>query len=198
MEKQPVKEEDPFLELKRQVFHICLGIAIVLLSKYNILSARGLFAVLIIGILLSMASSRYKLPGIKWFLEHFERKNIPYPGQGAIYFVLGSFAVIGLFPASIAYASIMILAFGDSLATVAGKYFGKRKMGDKTVEGSIAGFFAGFAGALIFVNPLAALAGSFVAMLAEALEVKLFGKVINDNILVPVVSAFIMYGVSLL
>ncbi|MBU2638103.1 MAG: SEC59/DGK1/VTE5 family protein [Nanoarchaeota archaeon] len=197
--KKPVKKtEYPFFELRRQAFHICLGLAIILLSKYQILSARGLFIILIVGILLSMVSSRYKLPGIKWFLKNFERRDIPYPGQGAIYFVLGSFAVLGLFPQNIAYAAIMILALGDSLATIAGKYFGKHKMGDKTVEGTIVGVIAGFIGAVFFVSASAAFLGSFVAMLAEALEIRLFGKVINDNILVPIVSAFIMYGVSLL
>lgn len=185
-------------EFKRQAFHFFLGLSIVLLFRYHILTARLLFLILIIGILLSIICSRHHAPGISWFLENFERKKAKFPGQGAIFFVLGCFTVIGLFPADIASASIMVLALGDSFSTLIGKNFGKHRMGSKSVEGTIAGVAAGFVGALFFVQPATAFLGSFIAMLAEAIDIELFGKIIDDNLLVPIVSAFVMYGITLL
>ena len=185
-------------ELKRQAFHFFLGLSIVLLFRYNILTARLLFLILIMGILLSVICSRHHVPGISWLLGRFERKKAKFPGQGAIFFVLGCFTVIGLFPAGIASASIMVLAPGDSLSTLIGKNFGKHRMGSKSVEGTVAGIAAGFAGALFFVPLTTAFLGSFIAMLAEAIDIELFGKVVDDNLLVPIVSAFVMYGITLL
>ncbi|MDD4878366.1 MAG: SEC59/DGK1/VTE5 family protein [Candidatus Nanoarchaeia archaeon] len=187
-----------WLEIKRQLFHLFLGISIVLLYNFQILSARRMFIILVIGILISIASTRYKVPGIAWFLERFERKHAKFPGQGAIFFVLGCFTVIGLFPPNIASAAILVLAAGDSFSTLIGKHFGKHKMGSKSVEGTIAGIVLGFLGAFIFVPFLTAFLGAFVAMISEALDIKLFNKVIDDNLLVPVVAAIVMYGWSLI
>ncbi|MFA5888360.1 MAG: diacylglycerol/polyprenol kinase family protein [Candidatus Nanoarchaeia archaeon] len=185
-------------ETRRQFFHLFLGIAIVSLYNFHILSARRMFIILVIGILISIASSKYKLPGIAWFLDRFERKHAKFPGQGAIYYILGCFAVIGLFPPDIASASIMVLAAGDSFSTLVGKNFGKHKIGSKSIEGTVAGIVMGFLGAFVFVPALTAFLGAFVAMLAEALDIKLFNKVIDDNLLVTVVSAIVMYGWSLI
>lgn len=187
-----------WLELKRQVFHLFLGIAIVILYNFQILSPRRMFIILVMGILISIASTRYKIPGIAWFLERFERKHAKFPGQGAIFFVLGCFTVIGLFPPTIASAAILVLAAGDSFSTLVGRQFGKHRMGSKSVEGTVAGIVLGFLGAFLFVSFLTAFLGAFVAMIAEALDIKLFNKVVDDNLLVPVVAAIVMYGWSLI
>lgn len=191
-------EKIDWFEVKRQIFHLFLGISIALLYNFHILSARRMFIILTIGILLSIASSKYKIPGIAWFLERFERKHAKFPGQGAIFFILGCFTVIGLFPPDIASAAILVLAVGDSFSTLVGKHFGKHKMGSKSIEGTVAGIVLGFLGAFIFVPFLTAFLGAFVAMLAEALDIKLFNRVVDDNLLVPIVSAFVMYGWSLI
>jgi len=189
---------DRKFEIRRQFFHLFLGIAIVLLYNFHVLSARRMFIILVIGILISVASSKFKVPGIAWFLERFERKHARFPGQGAIYYILGCFTVIGLFPPDIASAAILVLAAGDSFSTLIGKNFGKHRMGSKSIEGTLAGIITGFLGALVFVPALTAFLGAFVAMLAEALDIKLFNKVVDDNILVSVVAAIVMYGWSLI
>lgn len=193
-----MKQGIDWLELKRQAFHFFLGIAIVLLYNFHILNARRMFIILIIGILLSIASSRYRVPGIAWFLDKFDRKHAKFPGQGAVFYVLGCFAVIGLFPPDIASAAILVLAAGDSFSTIIGKHFGKHRMGSKSIEGTVAGIVLGFLGAFLFVPFLTAFLGAFVAMLSEALDIRLFNKVIDDNLLVPVVAAIVMYGWSLI
>lgn len=187
-----------WFEIKRQLFHLCLGIGIVILYNLNILHARLIFIVIVLGILVSIASSRYRIPGVGWFLEKFERKHAKFPGKGALFYALGCFTVIGLFPPKIASAAILILAAGDSFSTLVGKHFGKHKMGSKTIEGTIAGIALGFLGAFAFVPFLTAFLGAFVAMLAEALDIKLFNHVVDDNLLVPIVAAFVMYGWSLI
>ncbi|MDI6736987.1 MAG: hypothetical protein QME12_00540 [Nanoarchaeota archaeon] len=187
-----------WFEIKRQLFHLFLGIGIVILYNFHILRARLIFAVIVLGILASIASAKYKIPGVAWFLDNFERKHAKFPGKGALFYALGCFTVIGLFPPDIASAAILVLAAGDSFSTLVGKHFGKHKMGSKSVEGTAAGIILGFLGAFIFVPFLTAFLGAFVAMLSEALDIKLFNRVIDDNLLVPIVAAFVMYGWSLI
>lgn len=187
-----------WFEIKRQLFHLFLGIGIVIFYNLHILSARLIFIVIVLGIFASIASAKYKIPGVAWFLDNFERKHAKFPGQGALFYALGCFTVIGLFPPNIASASILILAAGDSFSTLVGKQFGRHKMGSKSIEGTVAGIVLGFLGAFIFVPFLTAFLGAFVAMLAEALDIKLFNRVVDDNLLVPIASAVVMYGWSLI
>ncbi|MBU2590123.1 MAG: hypothetical protein KKA65_00040 [Nanoarchaeota archaeon] len=185
-------------ELKRQLFHLGLGIVIVLLFYFNLLTELELFIILVIGGVLAVLASKWKVPGINWFLKKFEREKVRFPGEGAIFYVLGCFLVLGLFPRDIAFASIMVLAVGDSFATLVGSSLGKRKIKNKTLEGSLSGLITGFFAAMIFVSAAMAFSGTLVAMIFEAVELKLFGKTVDDNLFIPIIAAIIMYGVQII
>jgi len=185
-------------EVERQLFHLGLGVVIVLLFYFNFLTVLELFIILVVGGILAALASKWKVPGINWFLNKFEREKARFPGEGATFYVLGCFLVLGLFPRDIAFASIMILAVGDSFATLIGASIGKRKIKNKTLEGSLSGFITGFFVALIFVNVSMAFLGTLVAMIFEAFEIKLFKKTVDDNLFIPVIAAIIMYGVTML
>ena len=106
-----------------------------------------------------------------------------------------------LFSKEIALAAIMVLAFGDSISHLAGRYLGRTRnlfngKSRKLLEGTVAGVFAGFLGALVFVPALEAFLGSLVAMVVEALEFEMNGKSIDDNLLVPLVAGTVMYLVA--
>jgi len=185
-------------EVRRQAFHICLGLAIIILLVNNILNSLILFIILIAGILISILSRKFKIPVIYSFLKLFERKDIlkTFPGKGAISFLIGCLLVLQLFGRDIALASIMILTFGDSVSHLFGWHFGRKKHPLnclKSIEGNIAGAFTGFLGAMLFVSPLPAFLASFGAMTAEAIELRMNNKIIDDNIIVPLVAGTIIH-----
>ncbi|HDK27149.1 MAG TPA: hypothetical protein ENG48_08700 [Candidatus Atribacteria bacterium] len=185
-------------EVRRQAFHICLGLAIIILLVNNILNSLILFIILIAGILISILSRNFKIPIIYSFLKIFERKGVlkRFPGKGTISFLVGCLLVLQLFERDIALASIMILTFGDSVSHLFGLHFGRKKHPLnclKSIEGNIAGGITGFLGAMLFVNPLSAFLASFGAMTAEAVELKMNDKIIDDNIIVPLVAGTILH-----
>ena len=101
----------------------------------------------------------------------------------------------------IALASILVLAFADSIGHLFGMKFGKIPhpfVSTKFVEGWIVGFIAGFIGALIIVPWHEALAASFFAMMVEGIEVKLGAEEVDDNLIIPVVAASAIWAVRVL
>ncbi|OIO63468.1 hypothetical protein COY26_03750 [Candidatus Woesearchaeota archaeon CG_4_10_14_0_2_um_filter_33_10] len=185
-------------EVRRQAFHICLGLAIIILLINNILNSLILFIILIAGILISILSRKFKIPVIYSFLKLFERKDIlkTFPGKGTISFLMGCLLVLQLFEKNIALASIIILTFGDSVSHLFGWHFGRKKHPLnclKSIEGNIAGAITGFLGAMLFVSPLTALLASFGAMTAEAVELRMNNKIIDDNIIVPLIAGTIIH-----
>lgn len=183
-----------WFEIRRQLFHAALGLLIVFLIHYDLISALHLFILFSIGIIISIICKKYHVPIFKWFLKYFDRRYVCMPGEGVLYYVFGCFLVVGIFPKNIALASIMILALGDSVSTVVGKNFGRKKVrGYKTWLGAFAGMFFGTLGAVIFVPFHFAILASVITMFIEAYEMRFLRKVINDNLYIPVISSIIMY-----
>lgn len=187
------------LEVKRQIMHIFLGIAIAILLNFNLINAAILFIIFVAGLILSLSSRKFHIPVICIFLKAFDRKKDleSLPGKGAIFYVLGAFLVVLIFPKEIAMASIMILALGDSVSRLVGPYgYLKHPFhNEKFFEGVIAGAIAAFFGALIFVPWILAFSGSLVSMLLEGLELRIKGFKIDDNLLIPVIAAVVMESV---
>ena len=182
------------IEPKRQLFHMLFGIIIVVLLVYDLLRVTHIFFLVVIGIMLSFLSKKFKIPIIFWFLENFEREKDlkEFPGKGVIFYLIGAFLVLSFFPLDIAMPSILILAFGDSASHLFGVRYGRIKhpfTDKKFIEGMIAGFIAAFIGALVFLPWHEALAASFFAMLAEGFEIRIGAEDVDDNIIIPLVAA---------
>ncbi len=203
-----MKRIDISREIERKVMHIMSGSIIVLLLYFDLIDAWFLFLMLILGGIISLISKKYDVPIISWFLKRMERKEQlkRLPGKGALSFLIGVLLAIKLFPKEVALASIVIMTFGDSLSLIYGSLVGKRRVfwnNNKNVEGLFfGGLIAGFLAA-IFVNPFHAIISSFCAMLVESLEVKVNDEIVDDNILIPLVSGTIIlllrkYGVFVL
>ena len=95
---------------------------------------------------------------------------------------LGVVFSLVLFPTLIASVSIAILACADSMATIAGKFYGKIRIPynhKKSLEGSIAFFITAFICAVIYVPLKTALIVSLVSCIIESLPVEF------DNISIP-------------
>lgn len=108
---------------------------------------------------------------------------------GGTYLVISAFLIVLLFPMPIAVASIFIITYSDSIAAIIGKMFGRIKIFDKTLEGSISFFLSGlliiYFSPKISVDPFEfqiAVFSLIVCTVVDVLPVK-----IDDNLSLPVV-----------
>ncbi|WGI18064.1 hypothetical protein [Methanonatronarchaeum sp. AMET-Sl] len=195
-------------EIKRQFIHVVLGLLMVLslyigffeffgeLTKLDFLGADagGILFFLLVGLAISIGLKYTKIPFFSRLVKRFERPEAKqvFPGRGAILGLFGAFLVVVLFPWDVALASIMVLAFGDSISHVYGRCYGKIKhpfSKDKMVDGNLVGGIFGGLGAMVFVAPLPALLGALIAMFLEGVD----AIKINDNVFVPVIAGLIIY-----
>lgn len=180
------------LEVKRQAFHLILGLILVALLYFDILNAVLLAFFFCIGIIFSILSKYKKIKVIDWLLENLDRKEAVLPGKGVLFYLLGSIIVLVLFDKNIALASIMVLVLGDSLCHIG--VFGRIKVpwnDKKTFEGIIIGMIAGILGAIFFVKPLEATLASVIAMSFESINWDRYG--LDDNLIVPIVAGSVIW-----
>ncbi len=180
-------------EWNRQLFHIFLGFVLVGLLMYGIINKEIIAVLIIIGLILSYLSKKTRIPIIHELLQRFERKQDieRFPGKGMLFYFIGVYIALLLFPREVAMASIMVLALGDSVSHLYGLHLGKIKhlfSKTKFLEGTIAGFVAGFLGALIFLPWFEAFFASLAAMAVEAIEIKIGAEQVDDNLVVPFVA----------
>jgi dolichol kinase len=183
-------------EILRKIFHIVFGILI--LMGFNYLEwdifIRVLFVLFLLVILLTLINIKYKFSIIKFFTKDNEEK---FPLKGILFFIVGSALVIYIFNKDIALASIAILAFGDSVSSMASVFGKKYNLNPfrryKSLFGTFAGMIVAFLFALIFIDPLSAAVGSFFGMMSECIAIKLGESDADDNLIVPLVAATAMY-----
>jgi len=101
-----------------------------------------------------------------------------------------------IFPKEIAIIAVIFLIFGDTFGKFFGLAFGKHKILDKTLEGSLA--YLGvmlICGYLLYelleINPIVLILGGVSAPIIELLTLDM-----NDNFTVPIISGAIMVAVS--
>jgi dolichol kinase len=113
-----------------------------------------------------------------------------------LWYALGAFTTLSMFPLSQAIVGILTLAVGDPVASLVGLTSENTHKipfnNDKSYEGSLAGILASWIVCLIFIESRMAVVGCTAGMLAEALPLK-----VNDNVLIPVIAAAAAYGYSL-
>lgn len=189
--------------MRRQIFHLLFGIVAVVLYQFKILNINCLLILFTIGLVISFISRKRKIPVIYWFLERFEReqdlKNKP--GKGILTYLAGMLIVLLIFEEKIALAAIIILAVGDSVSHMIGKYFGKTKYrlnNLKHIEGTVAGIFLASLVASLFIEPLLAFLGSMAAMITEAVNLRIGKTIIDDNLAIPIVAGITIYLVQLI
>ena len=183
--------------LGRKLYHIAGGLG--LLSLYYILGReRALFLYAVLFCLVLAADIlRLTVPAVNRFVysrfSAFIRRDEEHKLTGTEAYVLGIGLSLYLFPAPIASAAICFLACGDVAATAIGERYGHTKIGNKSLEGTLAFILA--AAVAGFLLPLAGipvmheilLLGAFVAAAVELLPLPL-----NDNLVIPLVSGGVM------
>ena len=183
-------------ELIRKILHIAFGI--MLLAIFILLDKgvyiRILFILFMLAILLTVLHLKYKIKPIDYISKENENR---FPLKGLIFFIVGAGLVSIIFERNIALASITILTFGDAFSSIASPILEKRRIRHngnfKHIIGTFCGMVMAFIFALIFIDPISALIGSFFGLAAEAVAIKLGESDADDNIIVPLAAGTAMY-----
>ncbi len=183
---------------RRKIYRIGAGIAFPVLYYFtpNKIIVEMLLLYLL-GIMTTLEVMRYISPNLwRTIAEH--SKGILKVRQGMITgttaLLISNIIVIAFFDKQVAIVSLMYMLFGDTASAIIGTKYGKVKMGDKTLEGSLAFFITAMIIALIFgqwsgvrIHLIILIFGAIAATVTEALPLK-----INDNLTVALAAAIVM------
>jgi acyl phosphate:glycerol-3-phosphate acyltransferase len=183
--------------LGRKVYHFAGGLG--LLSVYFVLNRHRalLFYAGLFLLVLTLDLIRLNVPSMNRFVltkfSSFIRANEERRLTGTAPYVLGIGLSLFLYRVDIAAAAICFLAFGDVAATTVGERYGRTKIGNKSLEGSLAFVAAAVSAGLLLplagipVVPWVILFGAIVAAGVELLTLP-----VNDNLVIPLVSGGVM------
>lgn len=183
------------LEFNRQLLHLIIGLSIACLLINKTINGHHLILAAIAGTIVSLLIKQEKLPYFRKLLKKVERKKDleSFPGKGAIYMFFSCGFVSLIFEPNIAIVSILILSIGDSLTHLglAFKLWPNPFNKYKYLEGTIIGIIFSFFASILFLPWYVAIVGC-ASLVAESIELKIFKHKIDDNILVPLLSAILM------
>ncbi|MQG76793.1 MAG: hypothetical protein FI703_05625 [SAR202 cluster bacterium] len=204
---QSVRESSTYY-WDRHFFHLSAASIIPLLGlAIGYEYALGM-AIIGAAILVSGEAARFLIPSVNvWFIEWLGM--LLKPGEeskvtAATYLAVTSVVILLVFELEIAALALLFLAFGDPMAGIIGKRFGRLRWdrlfkkgmaaSGKSVEGALA-FLAGSLSIAIFLwteniylTLWPAAVGAAIAAAVEFLPIPL-----EDNVTVPIVSALAMW-----
>jgi len=151
----------------------------------------------LLGIMTTLEAMRYISPNL-WRTVAEHSKGILKVRQGMITgttaLLIANIIVIAFFNKQVAIVSLVYMLFGDTASAIVGTKYGKVKMGNKSLEGSLAFFITVMVLALIFyrwtgirIHLVILSFGAIAATIIEALPIE-----INDNLTVPLAAAIVM------
>lgn len=181
----------------RKLYHFLGGLGLVaLLYLLERPAALGTLLALL-GLATAMDWMRIRIPAVgAWAQAHlgaFLREQERYRFSGTPPYLLGALLAAWLYPRDAAALAVAFLAAGDVAATTVGERFGRTRIGQKSLEGSLAFLVASLLAGVLLAGtgasvPLAAVAaGAVTATLVELLPLP-----VNDNLAVPVCSGGIV------
>jgi dolichol kinase len=179
--------------LGRKLYHLVGGL--VLLSFYYLLGrdrALLFYAALFI-VVLALDLMRLRMPAVNRFIftrfRSFIRTSEEHKLTGTAPYVLGVGLTLYLYRTDLAALAICFLAFGDVAASTIGERYGRTKIGNKSLEGSIAFVVAAVsAGFLLSLAGISVIYGLILAGAIIAASVELLPLPVNDNLVIPLVS----------
>jgi dolichol kinase len=184
----------------RKIIHLCFGLFILLLYYLDFYVLEILSALLIIGIIFSLTCKQYKLPLIYDLLKLLG-KNKEFYGLGMLIFCFSGLFLYAIFPRLIAFSAIFVLAVADSIGAVIGVLFGKIQLAhnpEKHIEGRLIAFFICVMVLSFIFGWFIATITSFIAILVESTNIKLKKINIDDNLLMPLVTAITLYILTII
>lgn len=182
------------LESRRKIFHL-LAISLWLIPLKFFPTWLIILSFLLVIILNLLLVNRI---GIKFFptlyrmVLYFEReKNLQKPGIQALWANLGIALSFLLFGKECAVVGVLLLAIGDAFAGFVGAKIGRLRLGEKTLEGSMAFFFSTLCALYFFLGFERALVVSLVGATVELLPLKL-----DDNFTLPIAGSFMCFALK--
>lgn len=175
-------------ELLRKGIHMSVALVPFLAALLGTVPTLGLlaFGTLTYAYAESLRGRGGAVPLISWVTERAARdRDMGRFVLGPVTLGIGAMLALMLYPAPAAAIGIFALAFGDGIASVAGKVFGRTRIPfipDKSLEGSLACFLAVVLATAAVTSQLhIILAAALVATVLEAMPVR-----DADNLLLPV------------
>lgn len=179
--------EELLVEVLRKTIHLSSALTVVFADRWYTITIAGIAGISVFYCISEFLRMRgYELGIIAHITRYASRKR----DKGR--FVLGPLTLAGgialallLFPMHTAKIAIFALAFGDGLASLIGKRFGKIRLAvfkDKTVAGSLACFAA------VFISSFA-VSGSFWKSLILGIAgagIEMLPLKDYDNLLIPI------------
>ncbi len=179
------------LETRRKVFHLFVLLLWLLPLNYlpSIITLLVFSLVVGLNLLTVLGVGKERLAFYYRFVYKLEReKNYSRPGIQALWANLGIFMVFMLFGKEPAMVSVVVLAVGDAFASLVGIRYGRTKIGNKSLEGTIAFFFSTFLVLLPFLGLWKAFLVCIFSAIVEALPIN-----VDDNFSVPLVAGALYY-----
>jgi dolichol kinase len=184
--------------IRRKLYRIGAGIVFPVIYYFspNKIIVEMLLLYLL-GIMTTIEIIRYVSPNI-WRVIAEHSKGILKVRQGIITgttaLLIANIIVIAFFRKQVAIVSLLYMLFGDTASAIVGSKYGKVKIGDKTLEGSLAFFITVMLIALILsqwtgirIHLIIMIFGAIAATITEALPIE-----INDNLTVAPAAAIAM------
>ena len=181
-------------EILRKLFHISTCIFPLSLYYYGKEVCLPYFFICLISFLLFDIGRQKSVFLNSFFNYFFSKLTRDYEDErltGASYICFSILLITLIFETKIAVVSLLIMSFADPCASLFGQSFGRFKLYDKTLEGSIAFFIATSLTLMFFSIPYANI---IIVSLACSI-VELFSKKIkiDDNLLIPVTGSVILF-----
>jgi dolichol kinase len=185
-----------FPYLGRNAYHSLGGILIVVVGMLFIdaitlvLLLCCVFLLFLVGAITEMfkVETMFSQEHVRRHVQDFSKSSHYVAG---IYWLFSCIVLLFVFNVNIAFASILVLAVGDTSASFLGRRIGKVKNPlnhKKTVEGTLAFFSTSLFVAMLFVPTPVALSVAFFAAIIEALPLG-----VNDNLVVPLSTGVLIF-----
>jgi len=184
-------------KLWRRLWHLVGGSLFPILALFIPAPALLISLGAMTALFVAWEIARFAFPSVnQWMVTHLGvmlKREERFRPTGSTYLLLSSVAVFVLFDRYVAITSVLFLSIGDFMATVIGEKFGRRRIFDKSLEGSLACLASCLLIGLVMsrTSPVlvlpAAIAGAISATLVELLPIP-----IDDNLTIPLSSAGIM------
>ena len=195
----PRSEDPPISELIektegvqpwRRVFHASNGTILVLALLWLPIPDAVVFSALgtLLAALLFLDVVRLTRPAVnRVFFQAFMLLASPREARkvaSSTWYLLGVFLALLFFPRTAALAGILTMALGDPAAAVVGWKYGRRKLGNGSLEGSITFALVAFGVQILFFPWPVAAAAALVTAAVEALPWP-----VDDNLSLPLVAS---------
>jgi dolichol kinase len=180
-------------ELKRKLIH---GVGLAIPLGYFFIPRRMMIPALGIVCSCSIAIEilRFHWPAFNAFIFRLvgqvARTHEERGVTGATYYFIAAFISIVCFSPLVAIGGLLFLVVGDSTAALIGTRYGAHKIGEKSIEGSLACFLVCLVVGTVLLGWIG-IAGAIAATLSELAPLPL-----DDNLRIPLISGIIMHLLS--